>query len=113
MVYNDIPWDWQNPHPGKLFNSHDDNKDWYEGCNMDYTGADVNIYNFMAILKGDEQALNLSESSNATRRVLQSNDRSKVFVSFFDHGAPGMLLFPDTTLYADQLNETIKTMYEK
>ena len=80
---------------------------------MDYTGIDVNIYNFMAILKGDESALNLTNSSNATRRVLGSNDRSKVFVSFFDHGAPGMLMFPDTYLYADQLNATIKAMYDK
>lgn len=80
---------------------------------MDYTGSDVNIYNFMAVLKGDQQALNISESSNATRRVLGSNDQSKVFVSFFDHGAPGMLLFPDSIMYADQLNETIKAMYNK
>lgn len=101
MAYNDVPWAMENPYPGKLFNSHDASKDWYEGCKMDYTGIDVNIYNFMAILKGDESALNLTDSSNATRRVLGSNDRSKVFVSFFDHGAPGMLMFPDTVIYAD------------
>jgi len=80
---------------------------------MDYTGKDVNIYNFMAIMKGDESLLNLSADSNATRRVLQSNDKSKLFMAFFDHGAPGHLMFPDTSLYADQLNETIKTMYSK
>ena len=52
MAYNDVPWAYENPFLGKLFNRLD-GKDWYEGCHMDYTGADVNIYNFMAIMKGD------------------------------------------------------------
>jgi len=112
MAYNDVPWEYENPFLGKLFNSHDE-RDWYEGCNMDYTTVDVTAQNFMAIMKGDESLLNLSKDSNATRKVLQGNDQSKVFLAFFDHGAPGQLMFPDSELYADQLNETIQTMYEK
>jgi len=111
MAYNDVPWNYENPYPGKLFNGLD-GKDWYEGCEIDYTGKDVNVYNFLAILEGDESKLNLSKESNATRKVLKSDENSKLFLSFHDHGAPGHLLFPDTVLFADQLNETIKTMYK-
>ena len=49
MAYNDVAWDDWNPFPGKLFNGLD-GTDWYEGCKMDYTGADVNVDNFLAIL---------------------------------------------------------------
>jgi len=34
-------------------------------------------------------------------KVLKSNENSKVFVFFTDHGAPGLLAFPSQMLYAD------------
>lgn len=52
-------------------------------------------------MKGDEQGLNLTEGSNSTKRVLKSDQNTKLFLYFSDHGAPGHLMFPDTVIYAD------------
>ena len=67
----------------------------------------------MAVLKGDENSLNLTEGSNSTKRVLKSDEKSSVFLYFSDHGAPGFLLLPNDSVYADELNETISYMFEK
>lgn len=111
MAYNDVAWDDENPHQGKLFNQMH-GKDVYAGCKIDYHAGEVNRDNFMAILKGDVKSLNVSDSSNSTRKVLQSDQNSKVFLYFSDHGSPGFLLFPETHIYADELNSTINFMYE-
>jgi legumain len=47
-----------------------------------------------------------------TGKVLKSNDKSKVFLFFSDHGAPGLIAFPTKYLYADQFNTIINNMYE-
>lgn len=110
MAYNDIAWDSENPFPGSLYNKQD-GPDFYQGCKFDYQGADVRKENFEAILKGDQQALILAEGSNSTRKVLKSNSESKLFLFFADHGAPGHIIFPDTLVFADELNETFKYMH--
>ena len=62
-------------------------------------------------MKGDSSSLNIT--NNATSgRVLKSDKNSKVFLYFSDHGAPGQLMFPDTVIYADELNDTIQFMFE-
>lgn len=61
----------------------------------------------MAIMMGDESALNLTSGSNSTQKVLKTNQNTKLFLYFSDHGAPGHLMFPDTVIYADELNSTI------
>jgi legumain len=73
----------------------------YAGCKLDYSGKDVHVNNFMAIMKGDEQSLNVTEGSNSTKRVLKTDQNTKLFLYFSDHGAPGHLMFPDTVIYAD------------
>lgn len=45
-------------------------------------------------------------------KVLKSNENSKVFVYFTDHGGRGLIAFPNKYLYADDLNTTLNTMYE-
>ena len=35
----------------------------------------------------------------------------KVFLTFFDHGAPGLIAFPSKYLYASDLLSAFKTMY--
>jgi legumain len=45
-------------------------------------------------------------------KVLKSNDKSKVFINFADHGAPGLIAFPSSYLYADDFNNAINYMYE-
>lgn len=106
MSYDDVAMDSENPFPGKLFNKPN-GPDVYAGCNVDYRGADVTPENFLAILKGDAAAV----KGKGTGRVLGSNSNSKVFVSFHDHGAPGLIAFPSEYLYANQLNSTINYMY--
>jgi legumain len=99
MAYDDIVWDDENPAPGQLFNKQGGD-DVYLGCKLDYSGADVNVQNFLAVMKGDSQAVNTTVA-NSTKRVLKSDMSSKVFLYFSDHGAPGHLMFPDTVIYAD------------
>lgn len=41
---------------------------------------------------------------------MNSDENSKLFVYFSDHGAPGHLLFPNDVLYADELNQTLIEM---
>jgi glycosylphosphatidylinositol transamidase (GPIT) subunit GPI8 len=65
----------------------------------------------MAIMMGDESALNLTSGSNSTQKVLKTNQNTKLFLYFSDHGAPGHLMFPDTVIYADELNSTIQFMH--
>lgn len=65
----------------------------------------------MAVLRGDVNKLNISEGSNSTKRVLNSNKDSNVFLYFSDHGSPGFLLLPNDSVYADELNDTISYMF--
>ena len=62
-------------------------------------------------MRGDVASLNIT-NEESTERVLKSDKNSKVFLYFSDHGAPGHLMFPDTVIYADELNDTIQFMYQ-
>jgi len=64
-------------------------------------------------MRGEESGLNLSKSSNATKKVLKTNENSHLFLFFSDHGAPGHVMFPNTKLFADELNDTLQYMYDK
>ena len=44
--------------------------------------------------------------------IFFSGPNDHVFVNFVDHGAPGIVAFPDSELTARQLNNAIKNMYE-
>jgi legumain len=107
MAYDDIANDPENPIPGKLFNKPD-GTDVYAGCKIDYKGDDVTPANFLAILEG-----NASKVSGGNGRVLKSSKDSKVFINFSDHGAPGLIAFPNEYLYAKDLNTTITYMNQK
>jgi legumain len=106
MAYDDIANDPSNPFPGQLFNkpSTGAGKDVYSGCQIDYTGADVTPQNFLALLVGDASAV-------GGKKVLNSTAEDFVFINFVDHGAAGLIAFPSDYLYADDLNNTLNTMY--
>lgn len=104
MAYDDVANSYWNPFPGKLFNSPK-GEDVYAGCKIDYRADDVTPENFLAVLKGDIY-------TTGGKKVLGSNDKSKVFVNFVDHGAPGLVGFPWDDLYADQLHKAIMYMHE-
>lgn len=72
MSYHDAAFDEQNPFPGELYNKYE-GVNWYTGCNVDYNGNDVNLNNFLSIMKGDKTSVKLRENSNSTGRVLESD----------------------------------------
>jgi legumain len=108
MSYNDAVNAKENPIPGKLFNKPN-GTDVYAGCKIDYEGDDCNSKNFINILKGNSSGI-----VGGNGKVLKSDENSKVFVYFVDHGAPGFIYFPDIEndkLYGDVINATLYQMY--
>jgi legumain len=106
MSYDDVAADEENPFPGKLFNKPD-GEDVYAGCNIDYKGESVTPENFLHILKGDA-----TKVKGGNGKVLKSTAESKVFINFADHGAPGLIAFPNEYLYANDLNAAITYMHQ-
>lgn len=103
MMYDDIANHTDNPFPGKLYNKPDPRgpgKDVYAGCKIDYSGDDVNPETFTNVLLG-----------NGTGKVLKSTEEDSVFVYFVDHGAPGLIMFPDSELHVKDLQKTLKSMH--
>eukprot|EP00355_Strombidium_rassoulzadegani_P007782 CAMPEP_0168616594 /NCGR_PEP_ID=MMETSP0449_2-20121227/5106_1 /TAXON_ID=1082188 /ORGANISM="Strombidium rassoulzadegani, Strain ras09" /LENGTH=438 /DNA_ID=CAMNT_0008657381 /DNA_START=54 /DNA_END=1370 /DNA_ORIENTATION=- len=108
LSYDDVANSSMNPFPGQLFNKPTEagvkGTDVYEGCGIDYKGKDVTAANVLAVLKGD--------AKTAGGKVLNSNENSKVFFYFADHGAPGLIAMPTGGyLYADKLHEAFKYMH--
>merc|ERR1712054_373670 len=107
FAYDDIANNPSNPFPGKLYNKPDPTGpgvDVYEGCNIDYKGADVTPQNFMDVLTG-----------KASGKKLESTSEDNVFIFFSDHGAPGLIAFPGSagTLHKADLQSTLQTMSDK
>lgn len=107
MAYDDIASNSKNPFPGKIFNKPTDagveGVDVYDGCKIDYSGAQVTPKNFMAVLTG-----------TASGKSLKSTSNDNVFIFFSDHGAPGLIAFPSSeTLHKDDLQSTFDTMHSK
>ncbi|XGW02898.1 hypothetical protein V3C99_014714 [Haemonchus contortus] len=105
MMYDDIAHNKQNPYPGKMFNRpHGDNV--YEGLKIDYKGSSVTPKNFLNILKG-----NASGVEGGNGRVIESNPNDRIFVFFTDHGAVGVIAFPDEMLTVKELNKALNWMH--
>lgn len=109
LAYNDIANNPSNPFPGKVFNKPSyalPGKDVYAGVAIDYSGADVNPTTFLNVITGNAAAL----AGVGTGRSLQSNANDSVFIFFADHGATGLIAFPSSYLYANQLLGALNTM---
>lgn len=106
MMYDDLAQNEQNPTPGILIN-RPNGSDVYKGVPKDYIGDDVTPENFLAVLKGDS-----SKVKSGSGKVLKSGPNDHVFVYFTDHGAPGILAFPNDDLSVKDLQDTIKYMHE-
>uniref|UniRef100_A0A1I7RQE4 legumain n=1 Tax=Bursaphelenchus xylophilus TaxID=6326 RepID=A0A1I7RQE4_BURXY len=108
MMADDVANDKKNPTPGKLYNNPARDTDVYEGCKVDYRGADVNPTTFMNVLTGND----VGEGP-----VLNSTEKDKVFVYFVDHGEDGVLVFQsndtDNVLSVQDLNDTLSEMTRK
>ncbi|XP_073434233.1 legumain [Dendrobates tinctorius] len=107
MMYDDIANNEENPTKGIIIN-RPNGSDVYAGVLKDYIGEDVTPANFLAVLKGDSKAV----KGKGSGKVIQSGPNDHVFVYFTDHGAPGLLAFPNDDLHIEDLNATIKYMYE-
>ncbi|XP_049755448.1 legumain [Elephas maximus indicus] len=107
MMYDDIANYEDNPTPGVVIN-RPNGTDVYNNVLKDYTGEDVTPQNFLAVLRGDAEAV----KGKGSGKVLKSGPRDHVFVYFTDHGAPGLLAFPSDDLHVKDLNETIRYMYK-
>ncbi|GFX55978.1 legumain [Trichonephila clavipes] len=84
------------------FDSVDGVKTVYKGVPKDYTGEDMTPTNFKAVLKSDEKTLACVGSG----KVRKSGPSDHVFEYFADHGAPGLIAFPEDELSAMDLNRT-------
>ena len=105
MVYDDIAHSPANPHPGTIRN-HPQGQDLYAGLPKDYTRNEVNVKNFLGVLRGDEDGV--SKGPHASGKVIKATKDDRIFVFYSDHGAPGLLGMPTGEfLYADQLHEAI------
>ncbi|XP_007942730.1 legumain [Orycteropus afer afer] len=107
MMYDDIANHGDNPTPGIVIN-RPNGTDVYQGVLKDYTNEDVTPENFLAVLRGDAEAV----KGKGSGKVLKSGPRDHVFVYFTDHGAPGLLAFPNDDLYVKNLSKTIRYMYK-
>lgn len=106
--YDDVASNSQNPLRGKLINQPN-GQDVYAGCKIDYKGADVTPKNFLSVLKQDAAAV----QGIGSGRVLKSTAQDKVFINFADHGAPGLIAFPSSYLYATDLTPVLNSMWTK
>jgi len=106
LMKDDIANNSNNPTPGVIIN-HPNGADVYKGVLRDYTGNDVTPENFMAVLRGDKASV----SGTGSGRVLESGPNDHVFVYFSDHGAPGLIAFPDSDLTSNELIKTINYMH--
>ncbi|EGR26897.1 peptidase c13 family protein, putative [Ichthyophthirius multifiliis] len=110
--YNDVAKDSENPFPNQLFNKPTYKKpgvDINKGCVIDYEGDDVKPENYLSVIQGNSTAV----KGIGSGRVLTSGENDYVFLTFFDHGAPGLIAFPNNDLYASDLLKAFKKMHSK
>ncbi|CAD5116023.1 DgyrCDS4956 [Dimorphilus gyrociliatus] len=108
MMYDDLAENQENPTPGIVIN-HPNGSDVYHGVPKDYTGETVTPENFLKVLAGDLDGM----KGIGSGKVIQSGPNDHVFVNFVDHGAPGLIAFPNGELYASQLIKVLKSMYSE
>lgn len=53
---------------------------------QDYTGEDVTVDNFLAVILGNKTAL-----KGGSGKVVDSGPNDRIFIYYTDHGGPGVL----------------------
>ncbi|KAF6139693.1 hypothetical protein GIB67_002498 [Kingdonia uniflora] len=103
FMYDDIAFDEQNPRPGVIINNPL-GQDVYAGVPKDYTGENVNVNNFFAVLLG-----NKTDLTGGSGKVVNSGPDDHIFVYYTDHGGPGVLGMPTyPNMYAYDLIDVLK-----
>jgi legumain len=105
--FDDVASHRENPFKGQLFNKPN-GQDVYEGCNIDYREHEVTPDKFIGAITGSDKM------RSEGKKVLRSNKQSKVFMYIANHGAHGLVAFPNKEiLYADDFAKAMKTMHDK
>lgn len=107
-MYDDIAFNKENPHKGVVIN-HLHGQNLYKGVPKDYTGSAVTPSVFLKVLQGEKAGLDEVGSG----KVINSGPNDHIFVFFADHGAPGLIAFPDSYLYASKFLSALKNMYNE
>ena len=105
MMYNDIAFNEYNPYQGNIINKPL-GPNVYTAVPQDYTGDDVTVENFLAVLAGNYTA-------TLGKKVLQSTKDDDVFIYFADHGGPSIFAFPNEYLYSYQLMDALYQLYSQ
>ena len=116
FLYDDVAHSRANPYPGQLFNAPTDpgtpGVDVYKNMQKDYTGADVNPANFLAVITGNATGV-VRTNSTGPATVLQSTADDDVFIFTVGHGGTGFLFFPaNKFLYASDLSAALTQMHD-
>lgn len=71
---------------------------------QDYTGVEVTVENFFAVLLGDKSAVR-----GGSGKVVDSKAGDHIFIYYTDHGGPGVLGMPNMpNLFARDFIETLR-----
>ena len=103
MMYDDIANNENNPTEGVIINKPG-GKDVYKGVPKAYIGKDVTPEMLLRVLQGDNSL------ARQGRKVVKSGPNDHIFLYFSDHGAPGLIAFPSSELYAKDLNRVLRKM---
>ncbi|KAJ7551267.1 hypothetical protein O6H91_06G007400 [Diphasiastrum complanatum] len=103
FMYDDIANSFENPRPGVIINNPQ-GSDVYHGVPKDYTGANLTVDNFYAVIRGDRAAI-----QGGSGKVVDSGPDDYIFIFYSDHGGPGVLGMPTTpNIYANDFVDVLK-----
>lgn len=88
FMYDDIADNELNPRKGVIIN-HPEGGDVYAGVPKDYTGDDITVDNFFAVILGNKNAV-----KGGSGKVIDSKPNDRIFIYYSDHGGPGVLGMP-------------------
>lgn len=107
FMYDDIADNMYNPRPGQIINSPY-GSDVYAGVPKDYTGSNVTVSNFFAVLLGNQSAV-----TGGSGKVVDSGSNDHIFIFYSDHGGPGVLGMPtNPNLFANDLIDTLQKKHD-
>ncbi|GLJ05324.1 hypothetical protein SUGI_0016090 [Cryptomeria japonica] len=107
FMYDDIATNKENPRPGTIIN-HPQGSDIYAGVPKDYTGGNVTVQNFFAVLLGDKSLV-----KGGSGKVVESGPNDHIFIYYSDHGGAGVLGMPiPPYLYAHDFVQVLKKKHD-
>lgn len=107
FMYDDIATDKENPRLGTIIN-HPQGSDIYAGVPKDYTGENVTVQNFFAVLLGNKSLV-----KGGSGKVVNSGPNDHIFIYYSDHGGAGVLGMPiPPYLYAHDFVQVLKEKHD-